>query len=194
LRTATVTRETKETKISVSLDLDGKGKAEISTGIGFFDHMLELFTKHGLFNITLSCQGDLHIDDHHSVEDSAITLGMAFSKALGDKTGIERYGVSYVPMDETLVRSVVDLSGRPFLIYRAEVVRPTIGSFAVELAEHFWHSFTDAVRANIHIELLYGRNQHHILEATFKATARALAAATRFNPRIEGINSTKGSL
>jgi len=194
LRQAEAVRETKETNISASINLDGRGVSEISTGVGFLDHMLELFSRHGLFDIKITCRGDLHIDDHHSVEDTAITLGRAFSEALGDKAGIERYGAAYAPMDETLVRCVVDLSGRPYLVYKVPPARPIIGTFAVELAEHFWHSFADAVRANIHIELLYGRNQHHILEAVFKSAARALSAAVQINPRVEGVPSTKGSL
>ena len=193
-RQAKVNRETKETDIEISLNLDGQGNSEISTGIGFFNHMLELFARHGLFDLKINCQGDLHIDDHHTVEGVAITLGRAFAEALGDKAGIERYGVAYVPMDETLVRSVVDLSGRAFLVYNAAAVRPMIGTFAVELTEHFWHSFSDAIKANIHVELLYGRNQHHILEAVFKSVARALSSATRLNPRVQGILSTKGTL
>lgn len=187
-------RETKETSITVRIDLDGLGKAEIATGVGFLDHMLELFAKHGLFDLNISCRGDLHIDDHHTVEDVAITMGRAFAEALGDKAGIERYGFAFVPMDETLVRTVVDLSGRAYLVYNVPAMRPVIGTFAVELAEHFWHSFADTVRANVHIELLYGRNQHHILEAVFKSAARALSSATRFNARVEGVPSTKGSL
>jgi imidazoleglycerol-phosphate dehydratase len=194
LRSAEAKRETKETSVSVSIDLDGRGLSEISTGVGFLDHMLDLFARHGLFDIKISCRGDLHIDDHHSVEDVAITFGRAFADSLGDKAGIERYGVAYVPMDETLVRTVVDLSGRAYLVYNVPSMRPLIGTFAVELAEHFWHSFADATRANIHIELLYGRNQHHILEAVFKSAARSLAAATRLNPRIEGVMSTKGTM
>jgi imidazoleglycerol-phosphate dehydratase len=194
LRHAEIKRETKETSVTAGIGLDGSGLAEISTGVGFLDHMLELFARHALFDLKISCRGDLQIDDHHSVEDTAITLGRAFSDALGDKAGIERYGAAYVPMDETLVRAVVDLSGRPYLVYNVPAVRPLIGTFAVELAEHFWHSFADVTRSNIHIELLYGRNQHHILEAVFKSAARALAAATRLNPRIEGVLSTKGSL
>ena len=194
MRRGEANRETKETSVSTSVDLDGTGLSEISTGVGFLDHMLDLFARHGLFDIKITCKGDLHIDDHHSVEDTAITLGRAFAEALGDKAGIERYGLAYVPMDETLVRAVVDLSGRAYLVYKAPPVRPLIGTFAVELAEHFWHSFADAIRANIHIELLYGRNQHHILEAVFKSAARALSAATRLNPRIQGVLSTKGSM
>jgi imidazoleglycerol-phosphate dehydratase len=193
-RQAKVTRKTKETDIKISLNIDGQGNSDISTGIGFFNHMLELFARHGLFDLKINCQGDLQIDDHHTVEDVAITLGRAFAQALGDKAGIERYGAAYVPMDETLVRTVVDLSGRAFLVYNVPPIRPMIGTFAVELAEHFWHSFADAVRANIHIELLYGRNQHHILEAVFKSAARALSEATKPNPRIQGIMSTKGTL
>lgn len=190
-RQAKVIRKTKETDIKIVLNIDGQGNSEISTGIGFLNHMLQVFARHGLFDLKLSCQADLSIDDHHTVEDVAITLGRAFAQALGDKTGIERYGVAYVPMDETLVRSVVDLSGRAFLVYKAEPVRPTIGTFAVELSEHFWHSFSDSIRATIHIELLYGRNQHHILEAIFKSSARALSTAIKLNPRVEVTPSTK---
>ena len=187
-------RETRETHVRVRIDLDGQGEARISTGIGFFDHMLAQFARHGLFDLDITCQGDLEIDGHHTVEDIGITMGEAIAEALGDKAGIVRYGAAYVPMDETLVRAVVDLSGRPYLVYRVENTRDRIGAFDVELAEHFWLSLATAVRCNLHIELLYGRNQHHILEAGFKAATRAFSAATRRNPRIEGILSTKGSL
>jgi imidazoleglycerol-phosphate dehydratase len=187
-------RTTKETDVAVRLELDGRGASSISTGIGFLDHMLELFSKHGLFDLELSCEGDLHIDQHHSVEDIAITLGQAFADAAGDKSGITRFGVAYVPMDETLVRSVVDLSGRAFIVYRVPKVRDRIGELDVELVEHFWRSFAEEVRCNLHIELLYGANQHHITEAVFKSAARALSAATRLSERIEGVLSTKGAL
>lgn len=194
VRTAESRRKTRETDVAVSIGLDGTGQSQIATGIGFLDHMLELFARHGLFDLKVECCGDLHIDDHHSVEDIGITLGDAFAVALGDKTAIERYGHAYVPMDETLVRAVVDLSGRAYTVYNVPAIRPIIGGFAVEMAEHFWRSFAESLRANLHIELLYGRNQHHVLEAVFKATARALLQATRINPRIEGVQSTKGRL
>ncbi|HXG64816.1 MAG TPA: imidazoleglycerol-phosphate dehydratase HisB [Blastocatellia bacterium] len=193
-RVAEKRRTTRETDVQVKIDLDGRGSAQIATGIGFLDHMLELFARHGLFDLEVTCAGDLHIDGHHSVEDIAITLGQAFAGALGDKSGIVRFGSAYVPMDETLVRAVVDLSGRAFLVYKVPAVRDRIGELDVELVEHFWRSFAGEVRCNLHIELLYGANQHHILEAVFKATARSLSAATRVSERIEGVLSTKGAL
>ncbi|HWQ34924.1 MAG TPA: imidazoleglycerol-phosphate dehydratase HisB [Blastocatellia bacterium] len=193
-RQTEIRRKTKETDIRVALKLDGTGRSEISTGLPFLDHMLELFARHGLFDLEISCRGDLHIDDHHSVEDTAICLGRAFAEALGDKAGIVRYGHAYVPMDETLARAVVDLSGRYFLVYNVKNTRQKIGSFATEMAEHFWHSFAEHCKCNLHIEVLYGRNQHHILEAVFKAAARALAQAVEVNARITGVMSTKGTL
>ena len=156
--------------------------------------MLELFARHGLFDLEVECRGDLHIDDHHSVEDVAITLGQALAQALGDKAGIARYGSAYVPMDEALCRAVVDLSGRFYLVYEVETRRQMIGNFSVELAEHFWRSLTEAARCNLHIDCLRGRNTHHILEGTFKATARALRQAVERDPRVSGVPSTKGVL
>jgi imidazoleglycerol-phosphate dehydratase len=158
------------------------------------DHMLVLFARHGLFDLEVHCEGDLEIDDHHSVEDIAISLGQAFLDALGDKAGISRYGSAIVPMDEVLCRSVVDLSGRFYLVYQVETRRHTIGNFSVELAEHFWRSFAEALRCNLHIDCLRGRNTHHILEATFKSTARALRQAVEIDPRVQGVLSTKGTL
>jgi len=193
-RVAVISRQTKETNVRVRLELDGRGAAEINTAIPFLDHMLELFTRHGLFDLEVECQGDLQIDDHHSVEDVAICLGQAFLQALGDKAGIGRYGAALVPMDEALCRAVVDLSGRFYLVYEVKTDRQVIGNFSVELAEHFWRSFADSLRCNLHIDLLRGRNTHHILEATFKATARALRQAVERDPRIEGVLSTKGVL
>jgi len=193
-RYAEIERQTRETSIHVTLDLDGTGKSAISTGIGFLDHMLDLFARHGLFDLKVTCKGDLEIDDHHTVEDIAICLGQAFSNALGDKKGIARYGHAYVPMDETLARAVVDLSGRTYLVYRVEEKREKVGNFSVELAEHFWHSFAEHCRCNLHLEVFYGRNQHHILEAVFKAATRALSQAVRIDARIEGVLSTKGTL
>lgn len=193
-REAEVTRRTKETDIRVALRLDGAGTSRIETGIGFLDHMLDLFARHGLFDLEVSCRGDLQIDDHHTVEDIAICLGQAFREALGEKIGITRFGSAYVPMDETLARAVVDLSGRAYLVYRVENTRDRIGAFSTELAEHFWHSFAEHARCNLHLEVFYGRNQHHILEAGFKATARALSQAVSPDARIEGVMSTKGVL
>ena len=194
VREAEVRRRTKETDVRVRLALDGGGAARVSTGVPFLDHMLELFARHGLFDLEVECRGDLHIDDHHSVEDVAITLGQAFSGALGDKAGVARYGSAYVPMDEALCRAVVDLSGRFYLVYEVETRRDTIGSFSVELAEHFWRSFAEAARCNLHIDCLRGRNTHHILEGTFKAAARALRQAAERDPRVSGVPSTKGVL
>lgn len=194
MRQAEIKRTTKETDISVSINLDGSGQSSIATGVGFLDHMLDLFARHGLFDLTVSCQGDLHIDDHHTVEDIAITLGQAFAQALGDKRGIVRYGAAYVPMDETLARAVVDLSGRYYLVYRVENTREKVGDLSVELVEHFWHSFAEHCKCNLHIEMLYGRNQHHIIEAQFKAVTRALAQAVRVDERIQGVMSTKGTI
>ena len=193
-RAAEVRRRTKETDVRVRLVLDGVGASKVSTGVAFLDHMLELFARHGLFDLEVECRGDLHIDDHHSVEDVAITLGQALAKALGDKAGIARYGEATVPMDEALCRAVVDLSGRFYLVYEVETRRQTIGNFSVELAEHFWRSFAEAARCNLHVDCLRGRNTHHILEGTFKATARALRRAVERDPRVEGVPSTKGVL
>jgi imidazoleglycerol-phosphate dehydratase len=193
-REAEVRRKTKETDVRVRLALDGAGASRVSTGVAFLDHMLELFARHGLFDLEIECRGDLHIDDHHSVEDVAITLGQALAQALGDKAGIARYGSAYVPMDEALCRAVVDLSGRFYLVYAVETRRQLIGNFSVELAEHFWRSLAEAARCNLHIDCLHGRNTHHILEGTFKATARALRQAVERDPRVSGVPSTKGVL
>jgi imidazoleglycerol-phosphate dehydratase len=194
IREALVRRKTKETDVRVKLNLDGDGRSHIATGLPFLDHMLELFAKHGLFNLEVSCRGDLEIDDHHSVEDIAITLGQALTEALGDKAGIRRYGEAMVPMDEALCRSVIDLSGRFYLVYEVTTRRQKIGNFSVELAEHFWRSFAETAKFNLHIDCLRGRNTHHILEGTFKATTRALRLAVERDPRITGVLSTKGVL
>lgn len=193
-RTASIHRKTKETDIRVSLNLDGTGTSKIKTGLPFLDHMLELFAKHGLFDLEVSCRGDLEIDDHHSVEDIAITMGQALLEGLGNKAGINRYGEAIVPMDEALCRSVIDLSGRFYLVYDVQTKRQKIGNFSVELAEHFWRSLAETAKFNLHIDCLRGRNTHHMLEGTFKATARALRHAVEFNPRVQGVLSTKGSL
>jgi imidazoleglycerol-phosphate dehydratase len=191
-RRAKIKRKTRETDVHIALDLDGKGASRIDTDVPFLDHMLELFARHGLFDLEITCKGDLKIDDHHSVEDTAISLGQAFAHAMGDKAGIARYGVAYVPMDETLGRAVVDLSGRSYLVYKVQNTRERVGTFSVELAEHFWYSFAEHCKCNLHIEVFYGRNQHHITEAVFKAVARALSQAVRIDERIEGVMSTKG--
>ena len=194
MRIANVHRKTKETDVRVELNLDGSGQSSVSIGLPFLEHMLDLFAKHGLFDLQITCKGDLEIDDHHSVEDIAITLGQALVQALGDKAGINRYGEALVPMDEALCRSVIDLSGRFYLVYEVSVRRQMIGNFSVELAEHFWRSFAETAKFNLHIDCLRGRNTHHILEGTFKASARALRAAVERNSRIVGVPSTKGSL
>ncbi len=193
-RTASISRTTSETDVKVSLNLDGSGAGSILTGMPFLDHMLDLFAKHGIFDLKIECKGDLHIDAHHSVEDVGICVGLALDKALGDKKGIVRFAHSYYPMDETLARVAVDLSGRPYMIYNVKTHRERAGDFDAELIEEFWKAFATNARANVHIELLYGRNTHHIFEAIFKAAARAVSLATRLEPRIQGVPSTKGVL
>ncbi len=193
-RTATVSRTTKETDVQLKLNLDGTGSGSVQTGIPFLDHMLLLFAKHGIFDLEVQCKGDLEIDPHHSVEDIGICLGMALDKALGDKKGIVRFSHAYYPMDETLARVAVDLSGRPYLVYRVTVERERVGDLDSELVEEFWKAVVTHARVNLHIELLYGRNAHHIFEAIFKAAARALSRAARTDPRMEGVPSTKGVL
>jgi imidazoleglycerol-phosphate dehydratase len=194
LRVAEVRRKTKETDVRVKLNLDGTGRSQINTGLPFLDHMLELLAKHGLFDLEVHCKGDLEIDDHHSVEDIAITLGQGLVEALGDKAGINRYGSALVPMDEALCRTVVDLSGRFYLVYEVETRRQKIGNFSVELAEHFWRSLAETAKFNLHIDCLRGRNTHHILEGIFKAFSRALRQAVERDERVIGVPSTKGSL
>jgi imidazoleglycerol-phosphate dehydratase len=191
-RSGQVQRRTKETDVLVKLNLDGRGESQIDTGLPFLDHMLELFAKHGLFDLNVTCKGDLAVDDHHSVEDVALTLGQALTQALGDKQGIKRYGEAIVPMDESLCRAVIDLSGRFYLVYEVKTRRQQIGNFSVELAEHFWRSLAETAKFNLHIDCLRGRNTHHILEGTFKATARALRQAVERDARIVGVLSTKG--
>jgi len=193
-RTATIKRTTSETDVSVSLNLDGAGRAAVQTGVQFFDHMLTLFAKHGVFDLDVSCKGDLGVDAHHSIEDIGICLGSALDQALGDKAGLTRFAHAYFPMDETLVRVAMDLSGRPYLVYNVRAERERVGELDSDLIEEFWKAFVTHARVNIHIELLYGRNMHHIFEAVFKAAARALSSATRMDPRIQGVPSTKGVL
>lgn len=191
-RAATLSRKTNETDITVTLNLDGSGQSNVQTGVQFLDHMLNLFAKHGIFDLEVRCKGDLGIDAHHSVEDIGICLGSALEKALGNKKGLARFAHAYLPMDETLVRVAVDLSGRPYLVYRVKVKRERVGEMDSELMEEFWKAVVAHSRMNLHIELLYGRNTHHIFEAIFKAAARALSLATRIDPRIHGVPSTKG--
>jgi imidazoleglycerol-phosphate dehydratase len=193
-RTAEISRKTKETDIQLRLDLDGTGESKISTRIGFFDHMLTLFSRHGLFDLELKCAGDLDVDGHHTVEDAGLALGDGFSKALGSKEGITRYGTACVPMDEALCRAVVDLSGRPYLVCKADFPREDMGGMGTDLVEEFFRAFSTQAKMNLHIEVLYGKNAHHIAEAMFKAVARALAVAIRLDPRVKGIPSTKGVL
>ena len=193
-RTATITRKTAETDIAVSLDLDGTGKVQVQTGVGFFDHMLTHIGKHGLFDLTVKCDGDLHIDSHHTIEDVGICFGKALVQALGDKAGIRRFGDATLPMDETLATAAVDLSGRPFLVWRADVPLETLGTFSSQLAEEFWRAASSSGVFNLHVVLHHGRNTHHIVEAIFKACARALRAATEPDPRASGVPSTKGVL
>jgi len=193
-RKTTVKRKTSETDVSVTLNLDGTGQGNIQTGAQFLDHMLTLFAKHGIFDLDISCKGDLGVDAHHSVEDIGICLGSALDKVLGDKSGLTRFAHAYFPMDETLVRVVTDLSGRPNLVYNVKVERERVGELEADLIEEFWKAVVTHARVNIHIELLYGRNTHHIFEAVFKAAARALNLATRIDPRIQGVPSTKGVL
>jgi imidazoleglycerol-phosphate dehydratase len=187
-------RRTKETDIELSLRLDGSGKTDIATGIGFFDHMLEALAKHARFDLEVACNGDLHVDAHHSVEDVGLVLGDALREALGDRAGITRFGHAYVPLDEALARCVVDLSGRGFLHYGIAFRARQVGTLPTELIEDFFWAFADHGRFNLHLDLIRGRNAHHIAECVFKSTARALADAIAIDPRVEGIPSTKGSL
>ena len=193
-RTAKIERNTQETQIALELNLDGSGRADVSTGVGFFDHMLTLLTGHSLIDLTVKATGDLHVDSHHTVEDIGIALGEAFGLALGNKSGIRRYGHFTLPMDETLATSAVDFSGRPYLAYRVTFPVPTVGNFDLELVREFWQGFVNASRCNLHLMLHYGDNGHHIAEAVFKATARAIRMAVEPDPRQSGIPSTKGVL
>ena len=193
-RTATQQRTTKETDISVCLNLDGSGKSIIDTGIGFFDHMLEGFSRHGFFDLDLSCKGDLKVDSHHTIEDCGIVLGSAIREALGDKQGIKRFGSCMLPMDETLVLCAVDLSGRPYLVFDGEFTADRLGDMDTEMVREFFYAVSYSAGMNLHIKVLNKGNNHHMAEAMFKAFARALAEAVTVDPRIQGILSTKGSL
>jgi imidazoleglycerol-phosphate dehydratase len=193
-RTAVVERSTKETSVRVALNVDGAGQADVATGVGFLDHMLTLFAGHGLFDLTIAVHGDLHIDEHHTAEDTLICLGRAFDQALGDRSGIVRTAHSFVPMDETLARVVVDLSGRPYCVFHAQFETPRVGDLGTDLLFHLFESFAFHGRLNLHAEVLCGRNDHHKAEALFKALARALDAATQTDARRRGVPSTKGTL
>ena len=194
MRKGSVNRRTAETEISVSLDLDGTGRGNIHSGIGFFDHMLNLFTAHGLFDLEAQCRGDLEVDGHHSVEDLGIALGDALKEALGDKRGITRYGSFYLPMDEALAFVALDISGRPFLVYDAGDMAPMIGDYDTELTEEFLRAFAFHGGLTLHVKVLYGKNSHHKIEAIFKALGHALRIAAEKDPRVEGVPSTKGVL
>lgn len=196
-RTATRERTTRETEIRARIDLDGTGEAKVQTGIGFFDHMLDALARHGMFDIEVECSGDLHVDAHHTVEDVGIVLGGCFLSALGDKRGIARYADATVPLDEALVRAVVDVSGRPFLHFHVPLPagQPRVGEFDASLSAEFWRAFATESRITMHVDGIRGDNAHHVIEATFKAAARALDAATRIDPRRgSAVPSTKGAL
>jgi imidazoleglycerol-phosphate dehydratase len=194
MRKAELQRKTTETDIWLSVNLDGEGTYQVSTGVPFLNHMLELFSRHGFFDLTVRATGDVEIDDHHTVEDVGLALGQAFREALGDKKGLRRFGEATVPLDEALVSCVVDLSGRPFLAYNLPIKQEKVGNFATELIHDFFLAFTNQLGMNLHFNLIQGRNPHHIIEAAFKAFARALSNAVQHDPRVKGVLSTKGSL
>jgi imidazoleglycerol-phosphate dehydratase len=193
-RLAKIHRKTKETDIQLSLDLDGSGKYAVKTPIPFLNHMIELFTKHGVFDLTLKAKGDVDVDDHHLVEDVGITLGECVRKALGDKAGIRRYGSATLPMDETLTTVAIDFCDRPALVYKSPVTSGRIKNFDLELVEHFFEAFAGAARVNLHVNVHYGRIKHHVAESIFKAFAKAVDMATQVDPRVKGVPSTKGKL
>jgi imidazoleglycerol-phosphate dehydratase len=193
-RSAEIVRKTRETDIRLTLDLDGQGRAEVTTGIGFLDHMLELFARHALVDLSVACTGDLHVDGHHTTEDVGICLGQAIDRALGDRAGIRRYGHAILPMDETLVTVAVDLGGRPYWVWEVSMPTERVGDFDSELVADFWQAVATQGRMNLHVLLHHGRNTHHVSEAIFKAAARALRAAFEVDPRSPGIPSTKGTL
>jgi imidazoleglycerol-phosphate dehydratase len=195
MRTGTVHRTTNETSIRVEVDLDGTGIYNVSTGIGFLDHMLEQLSRHSLIDLTVDAKGDLHIDQHHTTEDTGLAIGEAIAQALGDKRGIVRYGSAYAPMDETLTRVALDISGRPYFVWNAAFTTPRLGEWDTELIEHWFHSFAQTAGLTLHVECLYGQNNHHIVESCYKALARALRQAVEIDPRkADAIPSTKGVL
>lgn len=194
MRKHTINRRTSETSIALDFSLDGTGKSSINSGVGFLDHMLILMTKHGLVDLNLSCEGDLDVDQHHTVEDIGIALGQAFNEALGTKQGITRYATVTTPMDEALSTISLDISGRPYFVYNVDGLKDKVGNFDTELVEEFFQAFASNARVTLHINLNYGRNTHHIIESIFKGFGRALDQASQHNPRIKGIPSTKGSL
>ena len=195
MRTATIRRDTAETRIAATVNLDGTGVYDVKTGVGFLDHMIEQLARHSLIDIALKARGDLHIDQHHTTEDSAIALGQAVARALGERRGITRYGTAYAPMDETLSRVAIDISGRPFLVWKSGFTQARLGELDTELIEHWFHSFAGEVGLTLHVETLYGRNNHHICESLFKGLARALRQAVEIDPRkADAIPSTKGTL
>jgi imidazoleglycerol-phosphate dehydratase len=193
-RTAKVSRKTKETDITVELEIDGAGQASIQTGMPFFNHMLDSFSRHGFFNIKIAAKGDLEVDFHHTVEDVGLALGQAFKDALGDKHGIRRFGEASCPLDEALAEVVVDLSGRPYLYYNVKIRPGRVGDFDTDLPHEFYAAFANQLGMNLHIDVPRGENPHHIIEACFKAFARAMDTATQVDPRVQGVLSTKGSL
>ena len=193
-RSAEIQRKTNETDIAMSLNIDGRGKADINTGIGFFDHMFNSFAIHGFFDLSLKVKGDLYVDSHHTIEDTGIVLGEAIKKALGDKKGIKRYGYFILPMDETLVLASLDLSGRPYLVFDAEFSTDRVGDYDTEMVKEFFYAVSYAAGMNLHIKVLSGNNNHHIIEGIYKAFAKALDEATSFDARITDVLSTKGSL
>ena len=193
-RKSRIDRKTKETAISVELELDGSGRAEIETGMPFFNHMLESFTRHGLFDIRIKAKGDIEVDYHHTVEDVGLALGQAFKESLGDKQGIRRFGEASCPLDETLAKVVVDISGRPYLSYHVRIRPGRVGDFDTDLPHEFYAAFANQLGMNLHMDVIRGENPHHIIEACFKAFARAMDMATQLDPRIQGVLSTKGSL
>jgi len=195
MRTGRIERNTKETEILVEVNLDGTGAYDVSTGIGFLDHMIEQFSRHSLIDVTLKVKGDLHVDQHHTTEDSALALGQAIADALADKGGIGRYGSAYSPMDETLVRVALDISGRPYFVWNLNFTQEKLGELDTELVEHWFHSIAQTLGITLHVELLYGQNNHHICEAAFKGFARAMRSAVEIDPRKGGaVPSTKGIL
>lgn len=193
-RTSMAERTTNETRITLSLNLDGSGKADVKTGIGFFDHMLNSFARHGLFDLTVQVQGDLEVDTHHTVEDTGIVLGKAIREAVGDKKGIVRYGSSILPMDEALILCALDLGGRPYMVYDLVLDRERVGDFETEMVREFFYAISYAAEMNLHLKQMSGTNNHHMIEAAFKSFARALDEATRFDSRITDVRSTKGVL